>query len=283
MGGLCAAGKGLRPETRRGAPVDLCASHILGAAPIELVSRPSPRRCRILIQWVLTAFGQRYMSQVIARLHYSCTRCAREGELRYTSTVQPIRLLFTVSPIAFLLVLGTAAQADAINVNVNYSTSMVISDIGVSGAPAVSYQSFTGATVSTLATATYGAVLDPAPSGVGSALSLGAFTFKPNPAGVTTYDNTPFYLSVTVNSVNGNTQAANPSTYTLDGFFSGTVTATGAQGFSAIFVTSPSLPHTIPPGTFGSFSSGGYDTFLSIPYTSIGVSNPGGIPAGGSR
>ncbi len=112
-----------------------------------------------------------------------------------------------------LLVLGTAAQADTINVN--YSTSMIISDIGVSGSPAVSYQGVTGATVSTLATATYGAVLEPAPAGVGSALSLGAFTFQPPPGGgTTTYDDTPFYLSVTINSVNGNTQAANPSTFT---------------------------------------------------------------------
>ena len=129
--------------------------------------------------------------------------------MRHASMHPPVRILSRLSAIALLLVLGTAAQADPINVN--YSTSMVISDIGVSGSPAVSYQGVTGATVNTLATATYGAVLDPAPSGVGSALSLGAFTFQPpTGGGTTTYDNTPFYLSVTVNSVNGNAQAANP-------------------------------------------------------------------------
>jgi hypothetical protein len=179
-----------------------------------------------------------------------------------------------------LLVLGTAAQADPININ--YSASMVISDIGVSGSPAVSYQSVTGATVNTLATATYGAVLNPAPSGVGSALSLGAFTFQP-PAGggTTTYDNTPFYLSVTVNSLNGNTQAANPSTYVVDGYLTGTISATGSSSFTASFLTPDWMATTFPAGMIGSFSSGGFDTFLSIPTGSVGINDPSGIPTGG--
>jgi hypothetical protein len=80
-----------------------------------------------------------------------------------------------------LLGLGTAARADAININ--YSTSMVITDIGVSGSPAVGYLGISGTTVDTLATTTIGAVLDPAASGVGSALSLGAFTFTPPASG----------------------------------------------------------------------------------------------------
>ncbi len=125
-----------------------------------------------------------------------------------------------------------------------------------------------------------GAVLDPAPSGVGSSLSLGAFTFKPNPAGVTTYDNTPFYLSVTVNSVNGNTQAANPSTYILDGFFSGTVTATGARASRRLSSRRLRCLTPSPRGRSGASALG-----VTIPscrsLTSIGVSNPGGIPAGG--
>jgi hypothetical protein len=192
----------------------------------------------------------------------------------------PVRLLIRLFPIAMLLILGTAAQADPININ--YSTSMVISDIGVSGSPAVNYQGVTGATVNTLATATYGAVLDPAPSGVGSALSLGAFTFhSPTGGGTTIYDNTPFYLSVTVNSVNGNTQAANPSTYTVDGYLTGTVSATGSSSFTASFVRPDWLAPTFPAGLIGSFSSGGYDTFLSIPSGSIGINDPSGTSTGG--
>jgi hypothetical protein len=200
--------------------------------------------------------------------------------VRHASMHLPIRILSSLSPIAFLLVLGTTAQADSINVN--YSTSMVISDIGVSGSPAVSYQGLSGATVTTLATATYGAVLDPAPSGVGSALSLGAFTFN-NPAGggTTTYVDTPFYLSVTINSVNGDGHAANPSTYVVDGYLTGTISTTGASSFTATFVRPDWLSSTFPAGMIGSFSSGGYDTFLSIPFGSAGINDPTGTPTGG--
>jgi hypothetical protein len=133
-----------------------------------------------------------------------------------------------------------------------------------------------------LATATYGAVINPAPPGVGSALSLGAFTFQsPTGGGTTTYDNTPFYLSVTVNSVNGNTQAANPSTYTVDGYLKGTVSATGSSSFTATFLTPDWMSPTFPAGMIGSFSSGGYDTFLSIPTGSVGINDPSGTSTGG--
>jgi hypothetical protein len=199
--------------------------------------------------------------------------------VRHASMHPPVRILSRFTAIAMLLVLGTAAQADTINVN--YSTSMVISDIGVSGSPAVSYQGVTDATVNTLATATYGAVLDPAPAGVGSALSLGAFTFQPpSGGGTTTYDDTPFYLSVTVNSVNGNAQAANPSTFIVDGYLNGKVSASGSSSFNVSRLVMDLAYPQFPAGMIGAFTSGGHDTFLTVPFTA-GINDPSGISTGG--
>jgi hypothetical protein len=182
-----------------------------------------------------------------------------------------------------LLVLGTAAQADPIDIN--YSTSMVVSNIGVSGTSVAGYAGVTGASVNTQATTTYGATLNPPPSGVGSELPLGMIAITP-PGGAqggqwsTTYDDTPFYLTVTVNSVNGNTQAANPSSYVAEGYLTGTVSGNGPSSLTATFVLPSSLPSSFPAGTFGSFSSGGYDAFVSIPYGSTTISNPDGLPGG---
>jgi hypothetical protein len=184
--------------------------------------------------------------------------------------------------IAAVLLAGTAAQADAINVN--YSTAMYISNIGQSGPAVAGYWGVTGGTASPEATTGFGTVLNPLPSGVGSVLPLGEIAITPPglSAGTqwsTTYNDTPFYLTVTVNSVNGDTQAANPSSYVVEGFLNGTLSATGPSSLTATFVRPDNLSSSFPAGTIASFSSGGFDTFLSIPST-MTISSPDGVPGG---
>jgi hypothetical protein len=165
--------------------------------------------------------------------------------------------------LASLLIAGTAAQADPISVN--YSTSMSISDIGVSGPAVVGYVGVTGATVSTDAAATYGTVLDPLPSGLGSLLPLGEITIARlpgNPSQTTTYDQTPFYLTVTVNSVNGDTNAADPRSYMVAGYLTSALTNNGPSSLTATFLRPDHLAPSFPMGTIASFQSGGNDTFL---------------------
>ncbi len=199
--------------------------------------------------------------------------------MRHNALHSPGRsLLFLAS----LLLAGTAAQADPISVN--YSTSMVITDIGVSGTPVVGYVGVTNATVKTDASATYGAVLDPAPSGMGSVLPLGEIAITPPSGGgshaTTTYDHTPFYLTVTVNSVNGDTQAANPRSYMVAGYLSGALASNGPSSLTATFLRPDSLSPSFPAGTIASFHSGGFDTFLSIPDATTSIGRPDGLPAG---
>lgn len=192
----------------------------------------------------------------------------------------PSKILLSI---ASLLLLGTAAQADPLNVN--YSTSMVISDIGLSGPAVVGYAGLQGASVSTQASGGYGTVLNPLPSGVGSGLPLGEIAITPPAvaAGMpwtTTYNDTPFYLTVSVNSVDGNTNAAQPSTYVVDGMLNGTLSSNGPSSLTATFFTPSNLPSSFPQGTIASFSSGGQDTFLSIPQGTTTISSPDGVPGG---
>lgn len=190
----------------------------------------------------------------------------------------PKRILLSIASVLFL---GTAAQADPINVN--YSTSMFISDIGVSGPSVVGYAGLTGATASTEATTGFGATLNPMPDGTGSIVPLGMIAITP-PSGSgswsTTYNDTPFYLTVSVNSVNGDTNGANPSTYIVDGFLTGALSSNGPSSLTATFVTPTGLSSSFPTGTIASVSSGGYDTFLSIPSSTTTVGSPDGAPAG---
>jgi hypothetical protein len=184
--------------------------------------------------------------------------------------------------IASLSIVGTAAHADPISVN--YSTSMFISDIGVKGPSVVGYVGVTNTTANTNATATYGTVLNPLPSGMGSVLPLGQIAITP-PSGeganaTTTYDHTPFYLTVTVNSVNGEPNAANPSTFTVAGYLTGALTGNGASSLTATFLTPDFQSPSLPAGTIATISSGGLDTFLTMPGGSTSIGRPDGLPAG---
>jgi hypothetical protein len=182
---------------------------------------------------------------------------------------------------AALALMATTAWADPIRID--YSTSMVISDIGVTqGSLSIAPGNIANATLTTQATTGFGTTLDPAPSGVGSAMPLGGFDSPMIPAlaGIqwtpTTYDNTPFYITVTIQSVNGNARAANPASYTVDGYLNGTLSADGPSSITATFIRPDSVDPRFPQGTFASFSTGGYDAFLSLPSGTVSASNPDG-------
>ena len=182
--------------------------------------------------------------------------------------------------------MSTAAQADPITIN--YSTSIVISDIGATvGSPGISIQNLTDATVTTQATTAFGTTLNPAPGGVGTVLPLGYLEPTAIPAlggyptTPTTYDNTPFTVTVTINSVNGNTQAASPASFTAQGFLNGTYSPTGTSNVAATFLGTIGLDPRFPQGLFGSFSSGGYDVFLAIAPGSQGAGSPSGLFSSG--
>jgi hypothetical protein len=221
-----------------------------------------------------------YVTQTIDHTAFLLHQGATEGYVHHALLQSPKTAVLSLASLIFL---GTVAQADPINVN--YSTSMFISDIGRSGTAVVGYAGVTGASLSTQAATGFGTVLNPLPSGVGSGLPLGEIAITPPPAaqGVqwsATYNDTPFYLTVNVNSVNGDTHAANPSSYVVDGYLTGSLSGSGPSSLTATFVRPDSVSPSYPAGTIASFSSGGYDTFLSIPYGTTTISSPNGIPAG---
>ena len=185
--------------------------------------------------------------------------------------------------LAALLLSGTAAQADPINVN--YSTSMAISNIGVDqGTLSPMYtDGASNVSLMTQATSTFGTILNPMPSGVGTSLPLGQLSIPlpPDPlnhATPSTFDNTPFYLTVTVNSVNGDTHAADPQSFIAYGYLNGNVSINGPSSLTATFIRPDTIDPRFPQGTIASFSSGGYDTFLAIPTGTVSVSDPNGVP-----
>ena len=188
-----------------------------------------------------------------------------------------------LSALSILLVLGTVARADPIQETLNYSTSMTITDIGVTGTPVVGFQGVSGGSVTTTATNPFGTILGPYPNGVGSAMPLGTFTFSPPPGqSPTVYTDTPFFLTVTVNSVNGDPSAAVPKSFLIEGFLYGTVSSsqTPLTTMSASFSRDSPPDGLYPRGVFGSFSSGGVDTILYVPSGGGSVFLHGGIPNG---
>jgi hypothetical protein len=207
--------------------------------------------------------------------------CATEGHVRHTALLLPRRTLLLIASLLMAGMAGTAAQAAPISVD--YSTSMSITDIGVGGPPVVGYVGVTDAKVHTDVAATYGTVLNPLPSGMGSLLPLGEITIgrlPGNPGQTTTYDHTPFYLTVTVNSLNGETHTANPQSYTVAGYLTGALTNDGPSSLTATFLRPDFQSASIPVGTIASLGSGGFDTFLSLPDGTTTISRPDGIPAG---
>lgn len=198
--------------------------------------------------------------------------------MHHASPQSPGRILLSL---ASLLLLGASAQADPINLN--YSTSMYISDIGRTGTDVLGYAGVSGATVTTDATTGFGSTLNPLPTGMGTGIPLGEIAVSlPTTSGPwsTTYNDTPFYLTISINSVNGDTNAAMPSTYIVDGFLTGVISSNGPSSLTATFVTPGALSSSFPAGTIASISSGGYDTFLSIPSSTTSIGSPDGPVAG---
>jgi len=110
--------------------------------------------------------------------------------------------------LALLFAAWLAPEASA-NALVNYSTSGTIESSGVTGAPVISFSSVTNG----------GGFSAP------SAFGLGDFVVAGLPDGEsTTYTDTPFHITFTVNQVNGETLTPNESPVTLSGVLNGTVT-----------------------------------------------------------
>ena len=98
---------------------------------------------------------------------------------------------------------------------------------------------------------------------------------------MTTYNDTPFYLTVTVNSVNGDTHAANPPSFVVEGYLNGTILGQRPVEPDREFVRPDFADFKLPQGTIASFSSGGS---RHVPRRSLSstttISSPDGVPGG---
>lgn len=144
-----------------------------------------------------------------------------------------------------LLLTAWLAPGAAANTLVTYSTSGTIDSTGVTGAPIISFDSTTNGGFN-------------APS----AFSLGDFNVAALPNGeTTTYTNTPFHITFTVNQVNGTTLDPNETPVTLSGVLNGTVSGPNQSTVVAKF-DSNSSP-TFMTGTFANTLSV-FDNPLSL-------------------
>lgn len=109
--------------------------------------------------------------------------------------------------LALLFTAWLAPEASA-NTLVTYSTSGTIESSGVTGAPVISFDS-----------ATNGGFSAPSAFGLGDFVVAGLQDGES-----TTYTDTPFHITFTVNQVNGETLTPNESPVTLSGVLNGTVT-----------------------------------------------------------
>ena len=172
--------------------------------------------------------------------------------------------------------LAPGARASAL---VGYSTGGTIDGTGVTGTPVISFNSNSGGTFT-------------APSD----FSLGDFHVSALPDGeTTTYTNTPFHLSLTINQVNGAAPDPNQTPVTLNGVLNGTVTGSNQSTVVAKFdpTTSPvfvtgSASNTLsifdnPLSLVPSTTNGGLTSAQA--YLNNQVSSPGGgspVPEPGS-
>lgn len=198
--------------------------------------------------------------------------------MRRASTRFDIRAALLLVP---MLLLADHARADSITLN--YSTTMSIGDIGVSGPPVIGFVGLQNASDSAAPQPT-GQPGEITPDSVVTPLiSLGELIVSPPAVSgsgwSTSYNDTPFYLTVTINSINGSAPAANASSFTVDGYLSGTISSAGTSSVTAALLP-PGFPiSTYPAGTFGSFPSGDLNVYLTT--YSIGTPGNGLITASG--
>ncbi len=155
---------------------------------------------------------------------------------------------------------------------VTYDTSMVIGTQGVAGSPAVGFQGITGGAVVSPTPFQLGSFVDPVPAGYGSNVPLGVFTVTIPPAGSsTTYKDTPFLMTFKVDSVDGNTTAAQPSSFTIQGTLNGTVNSTGIGGLKATFGVFLSDTSFQPNFVAGGFTAKNSFYSLTVPAFQVSV------------
>jgi len=148
--------------------------------------------------------------------------------------------VFRTSILTLGLLAGASAGVHASPV-INYSTSGAIDSTGVTGTPVISFNSLVQNTVDV---------------GSGSNLSLGDFQVAGLPGNqTTTYNNTPFNISLLVNQVDGTTPNPNQTPLQISGELNGTVVGNDTSNVTATF----------NPLNNPNFQTGLYENTLSVP------------------
>jgi hypothetical protein len=153
--------------------------------------------------------------------------------------------------IAFLVITLTSDPTLQANpIHATYSTSGTIGTAGLSGTPVFSFQGVSDRTLTT-----------------GQPFDLGQFvTTGPPSASGTTYVNTPFHITFTVQTLNGVATSPNGSPVVLDGWLNGTLSP-NTTPFAHIYINTlafspedgPPFPTNIAP-----FTTGSYVSYLSV-------------------
>jgi hypothetical protein len=145
----------------------------------------------------------------------------------------------TVAAVALTVLPVSGASASAL---ITYSTSGTIGSTGVTGTPVISFDSLNENTLNSP-----------------SYFSLGDFQVAGLPTGQsTTYNNTPFQITLIVNKVNGDTPVPN-GPIVLTGTLSGTVTGSNTSTVKA---------HFDPIGKI-TFQTGNFKEILTLPQLSV--------------
>ena len=161
-----------------------------------------------------------------------------------------IRLRSAVIALGFCACAAAGARADGI---LTYGTSgFVIGTQGVTGTPAITYESVTNATIDTT-----------------SNLPLGEFQVAALPTNQTTvYNNTPFSFNLVASQYNGSPLASFQEP-TVSGFLNGTLTGNSASSVVATFSPIPS--NEFPLGDATSTLTGLPNQLLLVPASAGGV------------
>ncbi len=142
----------------------------------------------------------------------------------------------------FVILLGlTALDSQSVKAStlIQYSTSGTIDSSGITGVPDISFVSLSQNQFSSA-----------------SFFSLGNFDVAPLPEGQsTTYNNTPFHITLVVNQIQGLVPDPNQTPIVLNGYLNGTITGSKQSSVQATFD---------PIGNI-QFQAGPYENTLTIP------------------
>lgn len=175
---------------------------------------------------------------------------SRNVQLRVSEdmTRRRFRAQWQIGWLLLLTIFVPPVRADPIQVV--YSTSGTVATAGLSGTPVFSIQGVTDGTLVT-----------------GQPFNLGQFVVDgPPSAAGTQYVNTPFYLTFTVQSINGVAPSPNDSPVTLDGWLNGKVPLNSTSEVHIFINTLNFDPEDGPPfpRNIGPFITGSYMNYLSL-------------------